>query len=165
MGTTYTDYTRRLPYAWAWDPETRTEYLLHRGYHAIARRPAAEPLAAEYLPGVWHPDHAYKGFFYTDRNPPGEDKETLARCEHILVHFLSGHDVRKFLSRPFGGPARVNTPPPKVNARYVETARRKRLNRHGSYLTRDEILQMRLEKVGHVENPWDEVFDASDIYG
>ena len=99
MGLIHTVYEKRLPYAWAWDEDTGTEYLLHRGYHAIARRPAEEPLAAEYLPGVEHPEHDYKGFFYDDGNSPCANAETRAQCERILALFLAGHDVRQFIRK------------------------------------------------------------------
>lgn len=70
MGYIQPDYEGRLPYCWAWDPETRTEYLLNRGYNAIASRPADDPLAATLLQGTRHPDHAFNASFYDDGNSP-----------------------------------------------------------------------------------------------
>ncbi|PWG15834.1 hypothetical protein [Salibaculum griseiflavum] len=143
MGTTQTEYEKRLPYAWAWDEKTRTEYLLHRGYHAIARRPAEEPMAAEYLPGVEHPEHDYKGFFYDDGNSPCANAETKAQCERILTLFLAGHDVRQFI-RKSGLPA--------TDAAYTEKAFR---DESDLSVTRgphgDEALRQRLKRVAATE--------------
>ena len=134
MGMTQTDYEKRLPYAWAWDEKTRTEYLLHRGHHAIARRPADEPLAAEYLPGIEHPEHSRKGWFYDDGNPPRVDPKTRARCERILALFLAGHDVRGFIRQ---------RPLEKTGAAYAE----KDLRRADG----DNALRQRLERVAAAE--------------
>lgn len=98
--TIQTTYPGRLPYAWGWDREGRTEYLLDRSYRAIARRQADYPWQPVALPGTDFPDIHWKGWFYEEPCYPGHDEETRHKCEHVYVDFMLGYDVQGWLLTP-----------------------------------------------------------------